>query len=48
MAKEERKELEALAIWLRTFPVIYDLAEDKENSEDSAGVAWLNEESLAG
>ena len=34
MSKEERKELDALTVWLKTFPAIENVDFDKENANE--------------
>ena len=40
MSKEERKELDALTVWLKTFPKVELVAPDKENATEG-NVEWF-------
>jgi hypothetical protein len=47
MNKEERKELTALAVWLRTFPQVIDVFENR-TGVDEASIDWLSSKKMAG
>ena len=46
MSKEERKELDALTVWLKTFPKVELMATDKENATDG-NVDWFHNNNVA-
>jgi hypothetical protein len=47
MSQEERKELTALAVWLRTFPQVSDVFENRPGVDESS-IDWLSSKKMAG